>query len=218
MGAHNGVGVPGASSGVIGDEHVIGGRLGDIITQARNGSTVALGQLLEHCRRYLLLVANDSLDSDLRPKGAASDLVQDTFVAAQRDFPRFQGATEQELLAWLTKILAHRVSKQVRRYRYTQKREVNREVPLGVAYVNGNFDFCGDVPPVDAAIARDDAARMRAALERLPSHLRTVLILRTWERRSFAEIAPQLQGTPESVRKAWARAVRRLQLELQKQP
>jgi DNA-directed RNA polymerase specialized sigma24 family protein len=59
---------------------------------------------------------------------------------------------------------------------------------------------------------------VRAALERLPSHLREVLILRTCERRSFVEIATRLQGTPDSVRKSWARAVCRLQIELQKLP
>ena len=63
--------------------------IGQLIAAARGGSASALGQLLEGCRKYLLLVANESLDSDLRPKGGASDLVQETFVQAQRIFERF---------------------------------------------------------------------------------------------------------------------------------
>jgi RNA polymerase sigma-70 factor (ECF subfamily) len=201
-----------------GDEPAVRGRLDELIAHARSGSTSALGELLQHCRRYLLLVANESLDSDLRPKGAASDLVQDTFVAAQCDFWQFHGTTEQELLAWLTSILTHRLSKNVRHYRRTLKRELDREIPLAIAHDNGQLNAYSGVTPIEAAIACDDAEQVRAALERLPSHLREVLILRTWERRSFVEIATRLQSTPDSVRKSWARALRRMQIELQKLP
>jgi WD40 repeat protein len=60
---------------------------------ARAGSSEALGQALEICRGYLLRVANQGLNADLRAKGGASDLVQETFLEAQRDFGCFQGAS-----------------------------------------------------------------------------------------------------------------------------
>jgi RNA polymerase sigma-70 factor (ECF subfamily) len=196
---------------------VAGDSFDGLIARAHGGSSSALGGLLEHCRRYLLVVANESLDSDLRPKGAASDFVQDTFVAAQRDFAQFKGTSEDELLAWLSTILTNRLGKNVRQYRHTLKRELAREVPIEVASNNGQLDIhanCG-VSPIDVAVEREDAQHIRAALDRLPSHLREVLILRTWERRSFAEIAKRVQGTPDAVRKSWARALRQLQIELQ---
>jgi hypothetical protein len=37
---------------------------------ARNGSPDALNWLLEKCRPYLLMIANEELESDLRPKVA----------------------------------------------------------------------------------------------------------------------------------------------------
>ena len=55
------------------------------VTTARGGSREALGEALESCRAYLLLVANRELDDDLQAKGAPSDLVQETFLEAQRD-------------------------------------------------------------------------------------------------------------------------------------
>ena len=73
----------------------------DLIAQARAGSAEALGQLLVTYQRYLLLVAERELDPDLRAKGSASDLVQETFLEAQRDFARFQGSSRDELRAWL---------------------------------------------------------------------------------------------------------------------
>ena len=68
---------------------------------ARAGSREALGQVLEACRPYLLRIANEGVAVDVQAKGGASDLVQETFLEAQRDFARFQGNTEAELLPYL---------------------------------------------------------------------------------------------------------------------
>ena len=66
----------------------------------------------------------------LRAKVDASDLVQETMLEAFRDFERFGGASEQEWLAWLKRILAHNVADFVRRYRGTAKRQARREVRI----------------------------------------------------------------------------------------
>jgi RNA polymerase sigma-70 factor (ECF subfamily) len=190
-----------------------------LVDEARGGSPAALGQLLEGCRRYLLLVANDSLDSDLRPKVGASDLVQDTFLEAHRDFSHFHGTTESELLAWLTKILTNRVCNNVRHYRGTLKRDVEREVSLEAEWegVPSNVSL-QLVTPTHATVEQDEAERLREAIVRLPKAMRDVLVLRTWERQTFVEIAAQLGGSADSMRKLWGRAVRKLQSELEKRP
>src|SRR5262249_35643200 len=95
---------------------------GQLLAAARAGSREALGQALETCRNYLLLIAGRQLDSDLHAKGGASDLVQETFLEAQRDFGRFQGSSEGELQAWLRQILLNNVANFTRRYRGTGKR------------------------------------------------------------------------------------------------
>src|SRR5438105_1584310 len=97
---------------------------------ARAGSPNDLGQMLEACRVYLLAVARRELAPDLQAKNSASDLVQETFLDAQRDFKRFQGNTEAELLAWLRQMLLNNIGNFTRRYRATQKRQVSGEVPL----------------------------------------------------------------------------------------
>jgi len=193
----------------------VGVRLESLIAEARGGSTAALGELLARCQRYLLLVANQTLESDLRPKGSASDLVQDTFLEAHQDFSHFHGTTEQELLAWLTKIFDHRLSNHVRHFRRTLKRSVDRELSLEAGWRLDTESLTEAIAaPHQAVIARDEAVQLRAAISRLPETMRQVLFLRTWERRSFAEVASQLGSTPEAVRKVWSRAVRRLQREL----
>lgn len=212
-------GVSGQTAPTSNGESPVGVTVELLVEQARGGSKAALGELLQRCQRYLLLVANNALDSDLRPKAAASDLVQDTFVAAQQDFSHFQGTTEQELLAWLTKILTNRLANNVRHFRHTLKRNVKREVSLeaGGDPVELRASKQSAVP-LETMIAHDEADRLQAALARLPAAMRELIMLRSWQRQTFVEIAVRRGGTPEAVRKAWGRAIRRLQAELEGRP
>lgn len=122
----------------------------DVVAQwlcaARAGEREALGQALESCRRYLLLVARGEIDTALQSKASASDLVQETFLDAQRDFAQFQGSTEPELLAWLRQILLHRINKFSRHYRDTAKRQVGREVQL-------HAGSSSEIPPFEVTSA-----------------------------------------------------------------
>jgi DNA-directed RNA polymerase specialized sigma24 family protein len=99
------------------------------IDQVRNGSRDALGGLLEVYRRYLLRLALHKLPPAIRTKVEPSDLVQDTFLEAIRDFPRFQGTTEPELLGWLRRILCNNVAN-LTRYFEADKRQAIREISL----------------------------------------------------------------------------------------
>src|SRR2546430_10616716 len=94
---------------------------------ARAGSGPALGQLLELYRHYLALLARLQIGRRLQGKVDASDLVQETFLEAHRDFAQFQGLTEKELVSWLRQVLASNLANQVRRYFGTQRRDVRLE-------------------------------------------------------------------------------------------
>jgi RNA polymerase sigma-70 factor, ECF subfamily len=189
--------------------------LENLVHKARTGSSSALGQLLEGCRKYLLLIAHRELDSDLRPKAGASDLVQEAFYEAQCDIAQFRGTTAQEFLAWLTGIMNHRLANHVRHYRGTHKRNVDREIPLSA---NLDVKYRGlsstEVTPSELVIARDEQSQLLAALARLPDQLRRVLVLRTWERASFVEIGVELNISADAARKQWSRAVLRLRQEI----
>src|SRR5438132_3941380 len=91
---------------------------------ARAGSGPALGQLLELYQDYLSLLARLQIGRRLQGKVDASDLVQETFMKAHRDFAQFRGASEAEWVSWLRQILAGNVAHLVRRYCGTQRRDV----------------------------------------------------------------------------------------------
>ena len=88
-----------------------------LIAQARGGDPAALGRLLELYRNYLRLVARSMIGVSLRVKVEPSDLVQDTFLKAHREFAGFEGRGEPELMAWLRRILARTLADQVKHHR-----------------------------------------------------------------------------------------------------
>jgi RNA polymerase sigma-70 factor (ECF subfamily) len=187
-----------------------------LLAAARAGSREALGQVMEAFRPYLLLVAREEQDPAFQGKGGASDLVEETFLEAVRDFDRFHGATSEELLAWLRKLLLNNVADFTRRYRDTAKRGIDREVPLEAGSSSGpGPEPRADTPsPSQEAIANEEAERFARALKQLPDDYRQVILLRYQEQHSFEEIGRQLGRTPNAARMLWLRAVERLKEEL----
>src|SRR5262245_62077047 len=104
-----------------------------LVAEARAGSAEALGDALEACRAYLLAVAERELHPAVRAKGGASDLVQQTFMEAHRDFARFRGDSKDELLAWLRQVLRHNLANFTRQHLRTKKRQADREVAFGAS-------------------------------------------------------------------------------------
>ena len=186
---------------------------------ARAGSREALGQALEACRAYLLLIARQELDPELQAKGSASDLVQETFLEAQRDFDGFHGTSEDELLAWLRRLLLNNIANFRRRYRDTAKRQATVEVSLDAG---GSSDHWAEAlvadapPPGDDLLAQERAEAVRQALARLADEHRQVLLLRYQEECSFAEIGRLMQRSDNAAQKLFARALERLREELEK--
>src|SRR5436190_23358604 len=87
-----------------------------LLLLARQGNEQALGELLEHFRNYLELLARLEIGRRLQMKVDTSDLVQDTFLEAHRNFKAFRGSGEPEFVAWLRSIFAARLLMLVRHY------------------------------------------------------------------------------------------------------
>ena len=98
-----------------------------LLAAARNGNRVALGEVFRRYEKTLLRIARGVLPADLQPKAGASDLLQDTFFEAQRDFRQFHGTTREDLLAWLQCLLRNNLLNFVRAYRRREKRQIRRE-------------------------------------------------------------------------------------------
>ena len=64
-----------------------------LLVRARAGEPEVLGQLFERFRNYLCVLARVQIGRRLQGKVDASDLVQETFLEAYRDFGQFRGTT-----------------------------------------------------------------------------------------------------------------------------
>lgn len=193
------------------------GRAEELIGAARNGSKQAIGELFELCRPYLLKIANRKLDPALHSKAGGSDLVQETFLEAQKDFDRFDGSRKSELLVWLRRILLNNLADFTRRYRKARMRDAGAEVSLDVRELAHHWQAwlaTGSASPSSAARGNEQVELLERALAKLPEHYRRVIRLRHQENRTFKEIGDQLGRTSEAARKLWARAIGRLQVEL----
>ncbi len=186
-----------------------------LIRLARAQDGQALGELLETYRPYLVLLARLRSSRRLQGKFDPADVVQETFLAAHRNFQQFRGSTEPELAAWLRQILASRLAKSLRHYWGTQGRDVRRECELADELSRSSQALAQGLAaphssPSQQAARREQAVLLAAALARLPERYRDILILRHLEGLTFPEIARRLDRTLDSVEKAWARALGKL--------
>ena len=191
-------------------------RINDYLPAARAGCPAALGQMLQASRRYLLWIAKRELDIDLQPKAGASDIVQDTMLEAQRDFGRFRGESEKELLAWLRRLLLNNLSNFTRRF-HTSKRQLDHERSLQTAGGPRDTDgglVASSVSPAQQVLKREEFELVRQAMARLPEDYQKVLKLWQEEELSFEEIGKLLDRSPNAARMLWVRAIERLQKEL----
>ena len=182
-----------------------------LLAQVICGDAQAINELLERYRAKLRRMVDVYIDPRVAVRADASDVVQETFVAAQRSFDQFRGETEQELRGWLLSILANRLADYVRRYRLSQRRSVDRE--LGGEPAEWQLgDLCDSAPtPGAVAVGREEQRRVQAAIAQLREPLRSVLIARTWHGASFAEIGQQHGCSADAARKTWSRAVQAMQ-------
>jgi RNA polymerase sigma-70 factor (ECF subfamily) len=182
----------------------------DWLPAARAGSREALGTALDKCRRYLLGVAEKELDQDLRAKGGASDIVQETFIDAQKLFVRFEGKSEEELLAWLRQLLLHNVAGFTRRFR-AGKRNAGREALLNPDGTLLPAD-CGT--PSAALRGAEESAALERALAKLSADYQQVLRCRYQDDLTFEEIGQRMDRTANAARKLWVRAIQELQQQM----
>ena len=102
-----------------------------LLALARAGDAAALERLLESYRNYLRILARPQIDQVLQARIDPSDLAQVTLWEAHRDFARFGGTTERELLAWLRRLLVNNAREAAVRHR-AKKRDARQQESLEV--------------------------------------------------------------------------------------
>jgi RNA polymerase sigma-70 factor (ECF subfamily) len=186
-----------------------------LLLAAQAGSNSSLGQLLQSYQSYLNLLADEELGSAIKVKASASDLVQESFLEAKRDFGQFTGKSPEEFQAWLRRLLLNNVANVIRSYRGTDKRDVSRETPASHGDLNVTQSLVCEGKSASSIVMKNELLdALQTAIQKLPGHYQDVIQWRNYDRASFEDIGLRLERSAEAARKLWVRAVELLQHEL----
>lgn len=178
------------------------GELEQSLALAKAGDKVAREQLFENFRRYLWVLANRRLGSDLKRRIGASDIVQRTMIKAHRDFQQFKGDQLSQLVAWLQVILRHDIGHAVDQYWEGGNGDLEIEAQVASIDVSG-----GDPTPSLLASMNEEKQMILVAFTKLPDRVQEFLKARFKDGESFEDIALALQMTAEAVRKVISRGL-----------
>jgi RNA polymerase sigma-70 factor, ECF subfamily len=188
-----------------------------LIAAARGGDADALGALLEQHRDRFRIIARVKLDSAVRGRIDPSDVIQQTFLAAKRDFHQFIGEASGQFEAWLNTILDHNVSNIIQFHARAQRRSVFRERRL-----NNQHDRESDSEPLPGnnSSPSQHLARIELrefvvkTLDQLPTAEKEAVRMRYLDDLSLDEIATQLDRSKQAVAGLLKRGLRRLRTEM----
>ena len=170
-----------------------------LVRRAREGDYAAFEQLFE---RHRSLVYRFAYQMGGR-RDDAEDMVQEAFVRAYQNLHRYRD--EAKFTTWLLRIVSNLCT--------DQARMAHRRSALEQQEASGALDWMtiGDVDdPVDNLEADRRKVVLRKALNALPTHHRSVIVLRDLEERDYHDIANILGCTTGGAKLRVLRARRAL--------
>ncbi len=189
-----------------------------LLTQALAGSRECFGRLLHLYRNYLKLLIAAQLEDQLQRRVSPSDVVQETFLEADRDFQQFRGQSSGEFITWLRRILVNNLHRVVEQHVLTEKRSVRREVSLeamarsldqSTARLEAILPDPGTSPSMHVQ-RHEQEIQLADQLAALPADYREVIMLRHIEGLPFDAVGKRMQRSTGAVRMVWLRAMKRL--------
>jgi RNA polymerase sigma-70 factor (ECF subfamily) len=174
-----------------------------LLEQAQAGDRAAFELLFARHQDELHQVVAWRLDRRLRARVDPSDVVQDTQLEAFRRFEDFLQRRPMPFRLWLRKTAYQRLQLLRRQHLRTERRAVEREVPLPdrSSVLLAQRLFARDEAPSERLDRRELAARVRRALTLLADADREILLMRVLEELSYQEIGCLLDIDAAAARK-----------------
>jgi RNA polymerase sigma-70 factor (ECF subfamily) len=171
-----------------------------LLSRARAGHEDALDELFARCIPALTRWARGRLPAYARDLADTQDLVQDTVLKTLNRLDTFDAKTPGALQAYLRQAVSNRIRDEIRR--------IVRHPPA----VELTVDKAASIPsPLEEAIGSQEVERYEAALARLRSGDRELIIARIELQQSFEEVAAATgRNSANAARVAFSRALNRL--------
>jgi RNA polymerase sigma-70 factor, ECF subfamily len=173
---------------------------------------------LEEYRDYLMILARLQFDPRLRARLDPADLVQQAMLQAHRSAGDLIGRSEGEILAWLRKILASKISHAVRDHT-RGRRNVGREATISEAIDQSSARLEGwlaadQSSPSQRADRNEQLLNLGRALAGLPEDQREAVVLHHLEGWPVERIARHLEKTEKAVGGLLYRGLKQLRTNL----
>lgn len=182
----------------------------------------ALGQLMLKYQDRLERIVGFRMDSRLRSRIDAADVMQEAFVEATQRVDEYKKcAHEVSFFLWLRFIVLQKLTQMHRHHLGVQARDANRDVPIferaahQATSVVLAAQLLGKITsPSNAAMREENKRKLESALGQMESIDREVLALRHFEHLSNGETASLLKLSQAAASNRYFRAVRRLKAML----
>lgn len=142
------------------------------------------------------------LGRNLRRRLESRDILQATLLKAFQGLERFEGSGSRSLMAWLGTIAVDEIRDQAD-FHGRQKRDMARDATLQTGMDPLARRLHGEVTRLQL---EDEVERLIEALDELDEQHREVILLRSFEELSFAEIAERLGKSTGACKMLFARA------------
>jgi RNA polymerase sigma-70 factor, ECF subfamily len=196
-----------------------------LMARAAAGDPAAWGALLTAHEERLLRMVTFRMDSRLRGRIDAADVVQEAFVEATAHREHYLRSPATPLFLWLRGVVSNKLLELHRHHLDTRMRDAKRELPLEATDKSHNTSaaLCahltaGLTRPSVAAVRVEVSARLAEALHGMDPTDREVLAMRHFEQLSNAEAAEVLGIQERAAAKRYLRALARLKEILSEMP
>lgn len=194
----------------------------ELLAQAKGGDDSAVNQLMDRHRNSLRQLIRLRLDAKIQRRVDVSDVLQDVLVEANRRLNKFIENPVMPFHLWLRQIAKDRIIDAHRRHRVSAKRSVDREqgmaIPRGQDHSSIQLaSMLGDerLTPAAAALQKEMAAKVEAAIARLGDKDCEIITMRHYEHLSNQEIGTILGLTEPAASMRYLRAIQRLKALMQ---
>ena len=194
-----------------------------LLHRATSGDAVALGDLLTREGDRLTRAVRLRMDSRLRGRIDARDVVQEAFLEATVRFEKYVCDAKMPFFLWLRFLTMQKLVELHRRHLGVKARDVSREFSL----YNGPTPDASSgalaaqlvgklTTPSQAAVRAETRLQLEEALNSMDMIDREVLALRHFEQLSNAEAAQVLRISESAASNRYVRAAKRLRSLLER--
>lgn len=196
-----------------------------LVDQVMHGDHRALGILFHHHRQRLWRIVNFRLDQRLLGRVDADDILQESYLAAEKRLEHFLHDSPESFFIWLRLIVNQTMIDVHRRHLGTQSRDASRERQVSGGWTPESTSFSLShhllghmTSPTQAALRAELSTQLNVALETMGDLDREVLALRHFEELTNSETAKALDLSEQAASLRYVRALGRLRKILEAIP